>query len=118
MGLSKAKMQAIMLDTKLECNMGQIVMQYAWTVHNLYPLARNASRSGQGPRPLTQISNANVDESECDRRIEYAVQPGTWAYVLNALAPSSQSPASCSTLTSARQSREPHTGPPHAPHRD
>ena len=35
-----------LLDTKLECNMWQTVMQYAWTVHNLYPLARNASRSG------------------------------------------------------------------------
>jgi hypothetical protein len=36
-------------------------------------LARNASRNGQGPRPLTQISSGNVDESECNRRIEYAV---------------------------------------------
>jgi hypothetical protein len=72
-GLSKSKMQAIMLDTKLECSMWQVVMQYAWTVHNLYPLARNASRNGQGPRPLTQISSGNVDESECNRRIEYAV---------------------------------------------
>jgi hypothetical protein len=31
-------------------------------------------------RPVA-VHSGNVDESECNRRIEYAVQPGTWAYM-------------------------------------
>ena len=52
-----------------------------WQVHNLYPLSRNATSSGRGPRPLTEMSKNYVDESECDRRIYWAQQPGTFAYV-------------------------------------
>jgi hypothetical protein len=79
--LSERKTQAIMTDTKLECDMWQFVMHYVWQVHNLYPLSRNATSSGRGPRPLTEMSKNYVDESECDRRIYWAQQPGTFAYV-------------------------------------
>jgi hypothetical protein len=52
-------------------------VDYVWQTHNLYPLKRNATASGRGPRPLTQISDNHIDEDECERRIEHSMQPGT-----------------------------------------
>ena len=42
MKLSEQKTQAIMTDTKLECDMWQYVMHYVWQIHNLYPLSMAA----------------------------------------------------------------------------
>eukprot|EP01047_Picozoa_sp_COSAG01_P005770 COSAG01_NODE_201_length_22135_cov_408.324288_6_plen_206_part_00 len=79
--LTKRSMQAIMLDQRLEQNKWEAAVKYVWSVHNLYPLSRNASRNGRGPRPLTQMSQNHVDEAECDRRIEYSIPPGSLAFV-------------------------------------
>ena len=73
--------EAILLDTRLEQDMWESVTDYVWKVHNLYPLSRNATRNGRGPRPLTQMSKNHVDEDECDRRIEYSIPPGALAFV-------------------------------------
>eukprot|EP01047_Picozoa_sp_COSAG01_P043089 COSAG01_NODE_3806_length_5679_cov_56.227061_4_plen_178_part_00 len=79
--LTKRKAQAIMLDTRLEQNLWEYVVNYLWKVHNLYPLSRNATNSGQGLRPLTELSKNHIDENECDRRIEFCYKLGTLAWV-------------------------------------
>ena len=81
--------QAIMLGTRLEEDMWREAIEYAWHVHNLLCLTRNASPEGNGPRPLTQISDNNIDQEECDRRKDYSIPPGSllchgsiWAILL------------------------------------
>ena len=65
--------------------MWELAVNYAWHTHNLYPLTRNASRNGKGPRPLQELSQNNVDETECDRRIEYILAYAGTAVVLPVL---------------------------------
>ena len=79
--ISKMHMQAIMLSTRLEEDMWREAIEYAWHVHNLLCLTRNASPKGNGPRPLTQISDNNIDAEECDRRKDYSIPPGSLALV-------------------------------------
>ena len=63
--ISKMHMHAIMLlGTRLEEDMWREAIEYAWHVCSLLCLTRNASPKGNGPRPLTQISDNNIDAEE------------------------------------------------------
>ena len=79
--ITKTHMQAIMLSTRLEENMWREAVEYAWHVHGLLCLTRNASPQGNGPRPLQQLSRNNIDAEECDRRKDYSIPPGSLALV-------------------------------------
>lgn len=79
--ITKMHMQAIMLSTRLEEDMWREAVEYAWHVHGLLCLTRNASPKGNGPRPLQQLSRNNIDAEECDRRKDYSIPPGSLALV-------------------------------------
>ena len=79
--ITKTHMQAIMLSTRLEEDMWREAVEYAWHVHGLLCLTRNASPQGNGPRPLQQLSRNNIDAEECDRRKDYSIPPGSLALI-------------------------------------
>lgn len=69
--------KAIVLDTRLEIESFTLAVDHAVFLMNRTPMAKNMSRDGNGPRPLTEISQWRFSIEECDRQLEASVPPGT-----------------------------------------
>ena len=81
--ITKMHAQKMMLGTRLETNMWEACIKHCWWLRNRHCLKRDMSPNGRGIRPLTAISNNNIDAEECDRQLEYSWPPGTLMMVHN-----------------------------------
>ena len=63
---------------RLPATWWQRLADYAWHIHNLYPVQRKVA---SGETPIEELSGGNVTRTTVERRIEYATPPGTLCMV-------------------------------------
>ena len=74
----KLMVQAGLIDMRLPATWWQRLADYAWHIHNLYPVQRKVA---SGETPIEELSGGNVTRTTVERRIEYATPPGTLCMV-------------------------------------
>lgn len=74
----KLMVQAGLVDMRLPSTWWQRLADYAWHIHNLYPVQRKVA---SGETPIEELSGGNVTRATVERRIEYATPPGTLCMV-------------------------------------
>ena len=81
--MTKLHTQRVLLGQRLEWDWWEEAVNYVWFIRQHTVTSRVASPKGRGPAPITELSQNNVDDYECDRRKDYAWPPGTLALVHN-----------------------------------
>ena len=69
--------KAIMLETRLETEWFEEAFDHAVYLRRLTCMSRNASKDGEGPRPLQELSRNRISTRECDKWLHYSQNPGT-----------------------------------------
>ena len=63
----KLMVQAGLIDMRLPATWWQRLADYAWHIHNLYPVQRKVA---SGETPIEELSGGNVTRTTVERRIE------------------------------------------------
>ena len=77
MAILETRMKRVMLTTLCPVEFWEEACTHGVKLTNLMCQKKRAGPDGDGPRPIELLSRNNVTRRECDRRLWYAVTPGS-----------------------------------------